>query len=65
MALRDTEQFHVKPDDDSREIIKRLHEIIDLAKQMRDAQRDFFKTRNSEALVKSKQLERQFDEAVK
>lgn len=39
-------------------------EIVKLAKEMRDAQKSYFKTRSSGDLDKSKRLERQLDKAI-
>lgn len=42
----------------------KLETFLDLGKRMRDAQRDYFKTRTQEALKASIRLEREFDEAL-
>jgi hypothetical protein len=39
-----------------------MNEFILLVKQMRQAQKEYFKTRSPEALQKSKQLERSVDQ---
>jgi hypothetical protein len=41
-----------------------LKQHIELAKRMREAQRQYFRTKSHSVLVKCKQLEREFDEAV-
>lgn len=51
------------------EAIHRLHttkqrEIIKLAKETRDAQKAYFKTRGHTELAQSKQLERRLDKAI-
>ena len=38
--------------------------LIDLAKRMRKAQKEYFRTRSSAALSESKRLEREFDKAL-
>lgn len=40
-------------------------EFINLVANMRDAQKDYFRTRSSEALADSKLLEHQVDEIVR
>jgi hypothetical protein len=40
-------------------------EFIALVRQMREAQRSYFKTRSAEWLSESKRLERKVDEAIK
>lgn len=40
-------------------------EFIELVKMMRDAQKEYFKTRDRDVLVKSKALEARVDEIVK
>lgn len=38
--------------------------FIDLAKRMREAQKEYFRTRSSASLNESKRLEREFDKAL-
>lgn len=42
-----------------------LHEFATLVGEMRDAQRDYFKGRTKEALIRSKEREKEVDCAVK
>ncbi|HEY1190445.1 MAG TPA: hypothetical protein VGE74_22620 [Gemmata sp.] len=42
-----------------------VSEFIVLVRQMREAQRDYFKTRSGAALSKSKELERKVDVALR
>jgi hypothetical protein len=44
--------------------IAELRQHLELAKRMREAQRQYFRTKSHSILVKCKQLEREFDEAV-
>ena len=39
-------------------------EFIELVRRMREAQREYFRSRSSEALTESKRLERQVDTAL-
>lgn len=41
-----------------------LTELVSLALKMREAQKEYFKTRRSDALADSKRLEREFDKAA-
>lgn len=43
---------------------ERLTELVLLALKMREAQKEYFKTRRSDALADSKRLEREFDKAA-
>lgn len=40
-------------------------EFFDKVSAMRQAQRDYFKTRDKEVLIKSKQLEKEVDDEIK
>ena len=40
-------------------------EFFDLVSDMRQAQKDYFKTRDKEVLVKSKELEKRVDDEIK
>lgn len=40
-------------------------EFFDKVASMRQAQRDYFKTRDKEVLIKSKQLEKEVDDEIK
>ena len=42
----------------------RLNELLHLAMKMREAQKEYFKTRRGDALADSKRLEREFDKAA-
>lgn len=42
-----------------------LPEFVALVRSMREAQRDYFKTRSGEALSRSKELERKVDAALR
>jgi hypothetical protein len=44
--------------------LDRLREIADLAAQVRQAQRQYFKTRDQSDLIASKQLERRLDDML-
>jgi hypothetical protein len=44
--------------------IDRLHGIAALARQVREAQKKYFKTRDRNDLIASKQLERRLDDAL-
>ena len=39
-------------------------EVYSLVREMRNAQREYFRTRSKESLMKSKTLEKQVDEAL-
>ena len=45
-------------------VIESLREVTELAKQVRAAQKKYFKTRDRNDLVASKQLERRLDDAL-
>ncbi len=42
-----------------------VEELASLVKEMRDAQRTYFRTRSGDALAEAKRLEKAVDEAVK
>ena len=48
-----------------RDEIERLREALQLGADMRNAQKTYFKDRNQENLIKSKQTEKTFDDALK
>lgn len=41
--------------------VQEVRNFIDLVKQVRASQKEYFKTRSSEALIKAKQLESKLD----
>jgi hypothetical protein len=42
-----------------------MKEFIELVREMRNAQKEYFKTRSRDLLSKSKQLEKQVDDEIK
>lgn len=49
---------------DTPSTIDRLEELLSLVVKMRDAQKEYFKTRRGDVLADSKRLEREFDKAA-
>jgi exonuclease I len=50
--------------DEARDMMNDLRGIVELARQVREAQKKYFKTRDRNDLVASKQIERRLDDAL-